>query len=318
MMNRSTRYNIQFCLLLLSLILSAVASDRTTEFDRNAPVAIVNGEPILAEEFHMVLDRHRTRSTGNALDISLQESIKIKLQQSLAVQLGLLDDNSYDGFLEDLKEENKRREALKADGGIVYGPVRLTERMYYQHRMNQLFLALKDDFAHRSARPTEIELRNLYESIKHDLFRKHDHLLLKSYTLVARAAANYVRIFEAIQNGIPVEHILRDFGDDVRSDDIELHHGNAASYEKHDEDFYYQVADMQSGQYLTIPDAADPIIVYCTERIPQGYQLFHEVRDIVYSRWVEREYEAMIEGLTGTAQVIVNEEALSQALTWVD
>jgi hypothetical protein len=317
-MNIYTRYSIHFFLLLLSPIFMAIANDRTTESHRHDPVAIVNGEPITVGEFQLVLGRHRTRSAGNALDISLQESIKIKLQQTLAVQQGLFDDISFEGFLEELREENVRREALKTRGGIVYGPVHLNERMYYKHRMNQLILDLKDDFAQRSPDPPDAELRILYDTIKRDLFSIHDRLLLKSYTLFNKAAANSGHIFEAIHNGIPVEHILKDFGDDVLSNDIELHAGNAASYEKHDENFYHQVADMQSGQYRTIQNAIDPSIVYCAERLSQGYQSFDEVRDIVYSRWVDREYQAMIEALTNTAQVTVNAEALSQAMTRVD
>jgi hypothetical protein len=317
-MNIYTKYNIHFFLLLLSPIFTAIAHDRTTESHRHDPAVIVNGEPITVGEFQLVLEHHRIRSAGNALDISLQESIKIKLQQTLAVQHGLLEDNSYEGFLEDLREENQRREVLKARGSIVYGPVRLTERMYYQHRMNQLILALKDSFACENASPTDVELHYYYEAIKHDLFRMHDHLLLNCYTLVNSAAANCGHIFEAIQNGIPFENITMEFGDDVRLNDIELNEANAASHEKLNEDFYHQVADIQQGQYRTIPDATNPTIVYCVDRIPQGCRPFHEVRDIVYSRWVDREYEAMIEGLMNTAQVTVNAEALSQALTRVD
>jgi hypothetical protein len=144
------------------------------ESTANSVVAWINFEPITEPEFKMWLfsfDRANTFAYFNrkygaedssgfwnqsfngeipaavAKQKALQELTKIKVQQILAQQNGIIADISYQKFLENLKQENQQREAAVKHHQVIFGPVQYEPEIYYQYLLDQTIQHLKEKLA---------------------------------------------------------------------------------------------------------------------------------------------------------------------------
>lgn len=90
-------------------------------------VATVNGDPITAGEFVDSLRRWRFRyeDAAKLRRVALDECVRFKVIQQLAREHGLLADVSDEALRRAFVEENRRRAAAIARGGIVFGPRQL-------------------------------------------------------------------------------------------------------------------------------------------------------------------------------------------------
>lgn len=139
----------------------------------NLSVAKIDGEPISVREFRQILIKNRAGiydyfkqkygvedslkfwSTGYNGEVpaeiarkkTMDECVRIKLQQILARQKGLIQDISYTAFLKDLDAENKRRKKAVENGKALYGPIRYTESEYFNYVFSNMIIKLKEKLA---------------------------------------------------------------------------------------------------------------------------------------------------------------------------
>jgi len=131
-------------------------------------VATVNGEPITALQFEHRMQRHRgqvqsyfykTYGAKDSADFwtsayegdipiemvksrTLEELTRIKIQQLMAKERGIVSDISYDGMLKLMKEENKKRQQA-AGKSVVFGPVAYDEHTYFEYMFSNMVIELK-------------------------------------------------------------------------------------------------------------------------------------------------------------------------------
>ena len=135
-------------------------------------IATVNGEPITALEFEHRMQRHRgqvqsyffktygakdsanfwtTEYDGNipiemVKSRTFEELTRIKIQQWMAKERGIVSDISYDGLLRQMKEENRKRKQT-AGKGVIFGPVAFDEHTYFEYSFSNMVIALKRKLA---------------------------------------------------------------------------------------------------------------------------------------------------------------------------
>lgn len=127
-------------------------------------VAVINGEPVSASEYRLVMDRKsaevytyfkQTRNLDDHLgywsedsgpdgplaklrQIVRDELTRIKVCQGLAKSRGLLADTTFTAFQSKFERENARRLAAKSAGEVVYGPTQYRMPMYYYVQFGNL------------------------------------------------------------------------------------------------------------------------------------------------------------------------------------
>ncbi|HVJ45223.1 MAG TPA: hypothetical protein VM511_02480 [Luteolibacter sp.] len=177
----------------LSLAVFARAEAPASSAATDMVVATINGEPVSAGEYSLVMGRQAPRVYASLkaeknLDdhfgywspdagpdspfaklrgMVLQELVTIKVQQTMAKEKGLQNDISFAGFQEGfLKENNRRREALAA-GTVIYGPKQHNEPAYYYILFGDLSFRLKRKVCQETApHIPEEEIRKFYEEHK--------------------------------------------------------------------------------------------------------------------------------------------------------
>lgn len=100
---------------------------------KKGPVIIVNGEEIYEEEYNFL----KRVSTGYMEGKNEEECVTIaKCEQILLKKYKIIEDISYEGFLEELKQENQERKTILAQGGILYGPNLFSPEVYYDYKVS--------------------------------------------------------------------------------------------------------------------------------------------------------------------------------------
>lgn len=175
-----------------SLFLTALAPAEST-LPENTTVATINGEPVSAEEYSLVMMRQAPRvysllkreknlddhlgywnpDTGpdgpfaKLREMTLEELSKIKVQQAMAKEKGITQDISFVTFREGFQNENQRRKEALANGTVIYGPKQHEESAYYFIRFGDLSYQLKQKVCKETAPAIpEQEIRKFYEEHK--------------------------------------------------------------------------------------------------------------------------------------------------------
>jgi hypothetical protein len=102
--------------------------------------------------------------------LALETVVKLKVEQMIAQEQGILSDIGYSGFLRELESENRRRQEAAAEGRVVYGPVRYEETAYLEYVMSNAIRDVKSRLLEQEWKPDERELRQFYELNKSELY----------------------------------------------------------------------------------------------------------------------------------------------------
>lgn len=96
-----------------------------------------------------------------------------KVEQTIFHQLGLIENTSYDAFLDDLERTNKERAESASQGKIVYGPVRFSQVQYYENWIAGLRIRAIEKLDQTRWKVTEGQIRDFYEHHKENFRSKN-------------------------------------------------------------------------------------------------------------------------------------------------
>jgi len=178
-----------------SLFLTALtlAESSNSSLPENTTIATINGEPVSAAEYSLVMMRQAPRvysllkrernlddhlgywnpDTGSEgpfaklREMTLEELTKIKVQQAMAKEKGITKDVSFATFREEFQKENQRRKEALANGTVIYGPKQHDETSYYFILFGDLSHRLKQKVCKETAPAiSEEEIRKFYDEHK--------------------------------------------------------------------------------------------------------------------------------------------------------
>lgn len=102
-----------------------------------------------------------------------EQSIKIKVQQILAKEYGLIKDDSYLAFKKELNEENARRAKAIKNKEILYGPEQYGEAEYFSYLFTNMVIKLKGRITKNQVNSSiPIDVNRKYEEMLDKLVRK--------------------------------------------------------------------------------------------------------------------------------------------------
>lgn len=312
----------------------------------DAWVAKVNGEPISAGLFRRRLMRNRAaayRFFGQQYGVSdsadfwttphdgesplewlkkrtLDDCVRIVIEQTLARKHGVLSDISYSAFLQALERENERRRRALAVGEPIYGPQQYREDEYFDYLFANMVIELKRRLSAGEFATSDDVLRQQYEQSKQTLYHRGDRVVVWAIS-VRFASGSHDNLSREAARAI-VEALRAKLTPDATLHSIKAACGTAASVEEMAFDDSSARADgmtraLARDEAMKLsPGEASPVFeersalwaVQCVSREPLGYRPFEEVRDSVRSRYVDERYDALVNGLVPTAKVEINSE----------
>jgi len=332
-------------LFLLFLLQSSTILNRaikTSILSELPVIATVNGENITAEEFSLFINQNRAM-TYNYFDnkygidqyssdfwnsqfgvenpveyikeTALQSCISVKLQQMMAQERGIIGDIDYSSFKDDLAQENARRKYVKQSGGIIYGPVEYTPKMYYSHVFSQMLIALKRKMAQHEFKISDIELKQEYDVTKIDRFRIRDQIRVKIISPRSKYEIIFTKLLAAVDNSTELEKLIIAHRDQVNIHDMLIDDETYNLYSRQNERLLDYIYQLMTGQSRVFTDTDNQLmIIKCAKRMMIGIKPFEEVKEIVRNKWIDDQYEDWLSKLERQADIRVNEEYLEEVL----
>lgn len=248
-----------------------------------------------------------------AMELALRDISPYKLTQSQLQQQGLVENYSYRNFVEQLEEENASRLRTQKEGGVIYGPVQYTERVYYDHLQDERFQQLKDRY---QASYTEADLKAMYDADP-NLFQSFGRVELLCVILPAaqyrdKVADLYRTIQNAVESGQDFEAAVAEAG---ISDHMSARSFSESDLTSPDLTEFPDIADVvytirpHTLSALIDNDGIEQIFFYCTGREGNTRKPFAECKEMLTEMVREEAFERSMQEMQKHAAYEVDKKA---------
>lgn len=333
---------------VIAVLMAAAAIAATAAYTKSSTVSdndtalTINDEPVAAGEFRMLMgfahvaktysyfqekygadtskDFWTTSYSGEtpilyAREKTLADEVRIKIQQILMKENGIVSDISYEGFLKSLEEENQKRQEAAKKNQVIYGPEQYGPNEYFDYQLSNNVYKLKEKLF--SGAVTDKELRKKYEADKDKQYSMPDFMKLEKITIpfgsdaVEKEKAEQL-IIEAkrmLDSGTAFENVAGQFNRDGKVEEQILDETTA----RHDNYLYPELkavaSILESGQISgPIETKGGFVIVKCMDKKSNRYQSYVDVKDKVRISYMDDKYEEIIDKQVGEAHVRINQE----------
>lgn len=252
---------------------------------------------------------------------TLKDIIRLKVQQILMKEHGILGDSSYESFQESLRVENQSRNEAVKKGQVIYGPIEYGEGQYFDYLFSNQAIKLKEKMYYEKNSISEDELRGKYETDKVELYSLPDYIKVEKIVIrfdlngAGREAA-LQKITEAnmeLDSGISFEEVGKQFNDDGKAieqifDENSLRHDLRLNPE------LKTVAEiMELGQVSDIIESdAEFDIIKCVERKNNRFQSYEDAKHSVQKAYIDEKYEELVDKLVKEANVQINKKVFEK------
>ncbi|MGG1516283.1 peptidyl-prolyl cis-trans isomerase [Paenibacillus oryzisoli] len=332
-------------LLLLICIMAGIGTYDKLKNPQDV-VVLINGEPVTVAEFNLLLkdnlaytyayfkDKYgiddnqdfweSTYSGENPLSVVKEKTLeslkKIKVQQRLAKEKGVIDEISYSSFLTKWKEENSRRQAAVKSNKVIYGPVQYAEKDYYHYVLSNMITELKATLqSQKEILTSDDVLKRYYEENKLN-FRASATKKIEEIAIAYdtdRKQHDAQIVMEMIRNPMNEGQSLKSIMDyfNEKNPSMKISYAEQV-WDKTAERLGYRTSPMmqsivqrlEAGQMSEVFDENGAMhIVRCTESIGGGYLTFDEVKNGLLETYVNLKYDEMIDHLTRHAEVKISD-----------
>lgn len=160
--------------------------------EKSSIVLWVNDMPVTTSEFEFQMLRNKAEVTGyfyrkhkisdsdifwissfqneSPLEmlkkLALEDAIKCKVQQQLAIKKGVSDNFDFDEMIKEMEAVNLERKQKVQLGEVVYGPVSFTPRTYFDYVFDQMVYELKYELSLSELKPGQKELELMQKSLE--------------------------------------------------------------------------------------------------------------------------------------------------------
>ncbi|MFB9327973.1 peptidyl-prolyl cis-trans isomerase [Paenibacillus aurantiacus] len=314
-----------------------------------AYIAMVNGSPISTKEFEYAVKASKaqiidyfynkygaeqtsefwTTSFGGEVPAetikrkALDDSVRIKVRQLIAQEAGVLADISYDSFLRQLEEENKRRQRAVDNNEVIYGPIRYGEDAYFEYVLSNTTRLVKSQFMQAAWKPDDQTLKRFYDMRKQQLYRSDGSVKVQLLSLSFLNANQAVdeALKDAAKNTMEQARAMAASGTDLEDIPKALDAG-VQKLEK-----VYNSSDVRSNARSPVAQAAEKLsanewsgvieengryyLIKCLDnRIEgSGFQDFNRIKEQVRKDYADFQYEEYVGKRVAQAQIELNETA---------
>lgn len=253
---------------------------------------------------------------------ALDDSLRIKIRQWIAMDQGILEDISYQGFLKQLHQENARRAKAIANHQVVYGPAQYNEDAYFEYIMTNATTAVKQKLQmDDQLKPDETSLKTFYDKHKDELYQAPGTVKVLSISVSYLDSNHRVdpmkkelarkRLKEAsakLEAGASFEQVAKEYSDAEAQPELEFNLGNVRQNSRSP---VAMVAEkMKFGETSGIVEENGKLyLLRCMDKTDPGseHTSYEEIKEQVLKDYIDNEYEESIREKLSEAEVEVNE-----------
>lgn len=312
-------------------------------------VATVNGEQIHVDEYYRVLEKSRAKvysyfyqkyKAQDSEDFwiknysgeipvqmlrekTLEECKRIKVQQMLAKEKGVVESTDYPKFLRDWERENKRRQEAVRQGKVIYGPEVYSKSAYFEKVFSDMIISLKKELEKKELAASEEDLKNFFNTLYLNKLKKQDEVSVQKAS-ISLVDGNTVMSAGRKQLAKLKMEEIRDQWKTMSSEELKNYYSKEAAFkiEFGEQVFNQSTADQDSEMFEALRAEAYRLsaaqiseivesgfkltVMKCTARKDNGYITYEEIKDKMFSLYVDCKYEEMVDSRVKEAVVKIN------------
>lgn len=329
--------------ILLALISLPFINELVKLSQENATAVKVNGEIVTVKEFkHFMVqnsasvynyfkEKHGvddnpgfwTSSYGGEVPVeiarqkTLEQVVRIKLEQILSRNKGLVKDISYNTFLDNLRDENRKRKEAVQNNRVIYGPQQYGVNEYFSYVHSNMLIKLKEKLGeegHELYVPAD-KLKEFYEANKDKSYREMGAIKVQKISVIylqndkrQEAAGKAEEIKVRLAKGEKMEQISTSYTDNSSFKytlEEKVYDKNSARVEGETSPKIFDTVTKMS-----IGEVSGPVeennsfsILKCIQKGEGKYQPFEEIKDAVKSNYIDNVFEELVNKLVKEAKV---------------
>lgn len=363
MLNKDKRKGIPYkkiWLAAISLIASVCAISyilfQAGEAAGDRKIALVNGDAVYEEEFRERLlmqqipvqqyfkEKYQAnmeedfwhnsyggeKPLKKAKEMALEEYVRIKVEQQLARDKGIVEDISYSAFLKGLEQENKRRKKAVENNEVIYGPIEYQKNVYYEYLRSNMEIKLKELLEGKEIQFTDEDLRRFYEQSKERLYAKEGRVKVLKISVSYTDGEGKVLEEKREGAGQKLEAVrLKASQGETVEDMPEVKNGGQSLKVNCKEQVFDETTAKQDAQlYSELKSRARELapgkisqtyeengsfyFLKGLEKEADGYKSFEEAKENVKVKYIDEKYEELIDGLVKKAKVDIDQDLYEQ------
>ena len=245
--------------------------------------------------------------------VTFEALAEVKVQQLLALELGLIPDFSYKYFHQQFLNENKRRREALFNSKVFYGPVQFSEESYFSYYTSNLVLNLKKELAKTRFKIDQPGLLKLYEQNKDSLYKIPDRILciraeIKAENADSTQLAQTATEMESMLTNNSLVSIVNPNPDKVKVS-IVYQNFNPETDLALEKESYFEFAELtkeiKTGELLKRKTGKGKYeIIKIIEKKKSGYRSFDSVKNSVISIETDLQYINYIKSLLKKAIIV--------------
>ncbi|MHA0856879.1 peptidylprolyl isomerase [Paenibacillus sp. CMAA1364] len=235
----------------------------------------------------------------------------VKATQQVAMDYGIMKDNSYKVFVKELDLENDRRATALRDKQVIYGPKEYSEQTYYDYRYAMMMNELKLAWIAQELEITEDALLEYYLKNRGVLASKQDTITIHKIIqpIQGNRAEAEREMSGIIHKTINVSAFNTEFNrkrSTMGLTEIEIiDDNNYRDISKYRNSYYSLITEMKVGEISDVMEENDSLfILMVSDRQVTGYRMFEEVREEVIQRYKDDSFDAHIKQIA--SHIVIN------------
>lgn len=305
-------------------------------------IAYINQEPIEENEFKLIFTKHRgdvlsyfhrnykvdssddfwrTDYKGEipavmAKELTLNTLTRIKAEQKLMKEKGIIEDMTYSTYLKALEKENERRRVALKNNQVIYGPKQYTEDTYYDYLHSTRLHVLKDKLSKDEFAITEEELNTYYENTKdrYPDYKKADFIKVRCIKItygqgdkdtVSREKA--IKLIQEAEKALQTksfDDVMTQYNENNEEIEIVFDDTTYRENVKNEIELYGPISELKVGEVSEIIQFNSAFyIVDCIEREEGKYRTFDEYRETIWKNYVNEQFIEYLDQLVEEVSV---------------
>lgn len=323
--------------MMTAICAAAITGCGTKTVKDNDTVMEIAGQPVVKEEYQMVLNSYAAQvkgyytteeanrkdfwtveteegtPLGKIMKLAQEDLVRKKVVAQLAKDAGIESDTDYVSMMEAMQKENDRRKNAEDNQEVVYGLTSFSPADYYTYVYTQTEMQLLESLK-KNYGLTEKELEQIYQEHIETYTSDVSVQVLAAEMRAEMGIDQAQEVAEELGEEADRERLTRKYPDvnfyELKMSSLNTEEGKTGAYA-----LRWQVASsMEPGQVCEPFQIGEHLMVMrCLVREEQKAEAFEEVKDVLESDVLTRMAQAEIEEKMQGAKVSFQKEILERA-----
>ncbi|WP_139993208.1 peptidylprolyl isomerase [Paenibacillus paridis] len=268
------------------------------EYDKDFWTASFNGENPLAYAKQKAMD----------------ELVKVKTEQIIMKENGIVSDISYEAFLKSYDRENKDRARKVANHEPIYGPKQYGKAEYYSYYQSMNVQKLIDKWTKEAQRTlTDEELKLYYDKVKQQYFHRgytfdYEKISFNSQTDLKEEL--WSEMIQAASSGnITLVEAAASLGVQASTEKLTLNLAETSKEDTLSQNLYTEFLASSEGDYSDIYQSGEGMYRFrLLVKRDKGLEKYEDVKNAVIQLYVQERLQDDVSRRLKQAQVETNKE----------